>query len=48
MIQSLLISNRGEITCEIIRTVAVYSDANANALHIRQASQGGRFGVIRL
>src|SRR3546814_20183998 len=40
MLQSLLIANRGEIACRIIRTsramaispVAVYSDADANAL----------------
>jgi acetyl/propionyl-CoA carboxylase alpha subunit len=45
MIQSLLIANRGEIACRIIRTasamsirtVAVYSDADAKALHVRQA-----------
>jgi acetyl/propionyl-CoA carboxylase alpha subunit len=42
------ISNLGKIACEIIRTVAVYSDANANALHVRQADEGARFGVIRL
>ncbi len=42
MIQSLLIANRGEIACRIIRTaraigirtVAVYSDADAKALQI--------------
>ncbi|MFT7528004.1 MAG: acetyl/propionyl-CoA carboxylase alpha subunit, partial [Arenicella sp.] len=38
---SILIANRGEIACRIIRsakslgyhTVAVYSDADANSLH---------------
>jgi 3-methylcrotonyl-CoA carboxylase alpha subunit len=43
MIQSLLIANRGEIACRIIRTaramgirtIAVYSDADADALHVR-------------
>jgi 3-methylcrotonyl-CoA carboxylase alpha subunit len=44
MIASLLIANRGEIACRIIRTaramgirtVAVYSDADAKALHVQQ------------
>ncbi|WP_294356386.1 acetyl/propionyl/methylcrotonyl-CoA carboxylase subunit alpha [uncultured Sphingomonas sp.] len=47
MIQSLLIANRGEIACRIIRTarvlgirtVAVYSDADADALHARLADE---------
>jgi 3-methylcrotonyl-CoA carboxylase alpha subunit len=52
VIQSLLIANRGEIACRIIRTaramgirtVAVYSDADANALHVRQADQAVHIG----
>ncbi|WBH17271.1 acetyl/propionyl/methylcrotonyl-CoA carboxylase subunit alpha [Sphingomonas radiodurans] len=52
MIQSLLIANRGEIACRIIRTaralgirtIAVYSDADANALHVRQADQAIHIG----
>ena len=52
MIQSLLIANRGEIACRIIRTarqmgirtVAVYSDADAGALHVRLADQAVHIG----
>ena len=53
MIESLLIANRGEIACRIIRTaralgirtVAVYSDADANALHVRQADEAVHIGA---
>ena len=53
MIQSLLIANRGEIACRIIRTaramgirtVAVYSDADAKALHVRQADVAIHIGA---
>ncbi len=52
MIHSLLIANRGEIACRIIRTaramgiraVAVYSDADAKALHVRQADEAVHIG----
>ena len=52
MIQSLLIANRGEIACRIIRTaramgvrtVAVYSDADADALHVREADDAVHIG----
>ncbi|NCU12325.1 MAG: acetyl/propionyl/methylcrotonyl-CoA carboxylase subunit alpha [Sphingomonadaceae bacterium] len=52
MFSSLLIANRGEIACRIIRTarhmglrtVAVYSDADARALHVRQADQAVHIG----
>jgi len=52
MIQSLLIANRGEIACRIIRTarkmgvrtVAVYSDADKRALHVRMADQAVHIG----
>ncbi|MGB5078787.1 MAG: acetyl/propionyl/methylcrotonyl-CoA carboxylase subunit alpha [Sphingorhabdus sp.] len=53
MIQSLLIANRGEIACRIIRTaramgirtVAVYSDADAKALHVRSADDAVHIGA---
>jgi len=52
VIQSLLIANRGEIACRIIRTarrlgirtIAVYSDADAKALHVRLADEAVRIG----
>ena len=52
MIKSLLIANRGEIACRIIRTaralgirtVAVHSDADAGALHVRMADAAVAIG----
>ena len=47
MFRKILIANRGEIACRIIgtckrlgiRTVAVYSTADANALHVAEADE---------
>src|SRR5690606_1233635 len=52
MFRKILIANRGEIACRIIRTarrmgiatVAVYSDADAHALHVEMADEAVRIG----
>ena len=52
MIQRLLVANRGEIACRIMRTargmgvhtIAVYSDADAHARHVREADEAWRIG----
>ncbi len=51
--KKILIANRGEIACRVIRTahrlgyrtVAVFSDADAHALHVRQADEAVRIGA---
>ena len=52
MFRKLLIANRGEIACRVmrtahrlgIRTVAVYSDADRDALHVAMAGEAWRLG----
>jgi 3-methylcrotonyl-CoA carboxylase alpha subunit len=53
MFQKILIANRGEIACRVIRTarrmgvktVAVYSDADARALHVEMADEAVHIGA---
>ena len=51
MFESLLIANRGEIACRVartakrlgLRTIAVYSEAEADALHVELAEKKSLF-----
>ncbi len=52
MFSKILIANRGEIACRVIRacremriaTVAVYSDADSDGMHVRMADEAFRIG----
>ncbi|WP_255934131.1 biotin carboxylase N-terminal domain-containing protein [Kordiimonas sp. SCSIO 12610] len=52
MFNKILIANRGEIACRVIKTakkmgiktVAVYSDADADALHVEMADEAVHIG----
>ncbi|SDK09989.1 acetyl-CoA carboxylase biotin carboxylase subunit [Aliiruegeria lutimaris] len=52
MFKKLLIANRGEIACRVIKsarkmgikTVAIYSDADRNALHVQMADEAVHIG----
>ncbi|MFD1381739.1 biotin carboxylase N-terminal domain-containing protein [Fodinicurvata halophila] len=52
MLESVLIANRGEIACRIIRTcqrfgirtVAVFAEADADARHVRMADESHCIG----
>ena len=53
MFKKILIANRGEIACRVIKTakrmgiqtVAIYSDADRNALHVKMADEAVHIGA---
>ena len=52
MFNKILIANRGEIACRVIKTarlmgiktVAIYSDADTHALHVKMADEAVHIG----
>ena len=52
MFKKILVANRGEIACRIfrtarrlgVRTIAVFSDADAGARHVREADEAVHIG----
>ena len=52
MFEKILIANRGEIACRVaraaraldVKTVAVFSDADASALHVQACDEAVRLG----
>ena len=52
MFQKILVANRGEIACRVIKTakrmgiktVAVYSDADQDSLHVKMADESVHIG----
>ena len=52
MFEKILIANRGEIACRVaraaralgVKTVAVFSDADAKALHVEACDEAVRLG----
>ncbi|MCB1441366.1 MAG: 3-methylcrotonyl-CoA carboxylase, partial [Nitratireductor sp.] len=56
MFTKILIANRGEIACRVIRTarrmgvktVAVFSDADRNAQHVKLADQAVHIGASQV
>ena len=55
MFEKILIANRGEIACRVIKTarkmgiktVAIYSDADRQALHVQMADEAVHIGPSR-